>query len=716
MMTANEQKSPLLVEMTSLSAFGDSEEDLEESEEERQVPPFSTHLEYAQHWWSLLKLPLVVLLANMISFGLAYALVHTTTAEPGVWRNTIWATFTGGLVILATTFGVDAYVAFRGAQFFENQMVQTQEEEQIVKTEQEPSHGERKNNTPVPSNSRPTGFSNKKEFTFLAMSKSVDGMFGCESKAPSSTFLIGLLYAFFAMAVWGAAMSTVSAVYFQGPSSDLFNLYDCFWHPLSRYDSMWYSGDEYPISSLQELPNFQNLPVDVQNWIIPPGEGYLDTQNQNWVDTTPTTESLPYVELLDGSIAFSYMRTGAYSTDSIEEVGVAMFAPNGSGVASYLFNSSFADGQYQRVQLFGFPRTPPYHGWCGISATTDPVILQDEVLCYGNGTFMQFPGMKGEQEMETGWSGTVMLFVTDDSLWVAKRKDESGRKDESSKEHHEIVLSLTSYSIANKERAVVLEATHLAQPDQQSAGPLKLQRTCYRPFLTVSCSSLPVLVWLSFYLYQRDVPSSLVPMGISCCLILGWMLPSPWNSIVALLVASICTCSIVTKARMVGVQGQETLWTYVSTEMLIWAQYSLMGGVVTTYYFTEWINTGWLELSDHEVNVGSFVMVPCLTFVVAALNAICLNHPVFELLAGAFALLGLGAIPMFVFKGAIGLTLPPLFLTLCLGCLGIGRICRSCRLHTKVYCHRGWHHLRTTRGKGYEYVSTKPADQSIAAF
>jgi hypothetical protein len=729
MMTTHERKSPLLVEMTSM--LGESEEDLEESEEERQVLPFSTHLEYAKHLWSQLHLPLAVFLVNIGAISIAYVLVYTTkdVDYSDDTAQALRVTIVGGFMILATVFLMDAWVAFQGAQFFENRMMQEeeqarerifenqmmQEEERARETEQEPRDEEGTNNKQVPStpvDPRPTSSSNQKDFNFLDMSKSVDVMFGFESKAPCSTFLIGLLYAIFAMALWGVAISTITAVYVLVPFFDTWTSASCVWFPMSRYNNYMYSEEEFPIASLQELPKFQNLPADVQDWVKSPPEGYYDFQNETWVQPYPM--SIPYVELFDGSIAFPYVQVGEY--DIVDDGGVVIVGSNGSGPVKYPFDA--LDGGYQGVRFFGFPRTLPYYGWCGISASSNPDVIHEEVLCYGNGRVMQFPCVKGEDHNGGwSWSGSTLYFATDDSLWVAKRSDQTLSIDDSSPGHREIVLSLTSYSISHEDRDIVLEVTHSTKPEESySAGPLTLQRSCYRPFLTVTCASLPVLMLLSFYLYQRDVPSSLVPMSVSFCLILGWILPSPWNSMVALLAASICTCLIVNKADPAGVQIQETHWKYVSTEMLVWGQYALIFSVVAKFYFAEWINTRWFELFEsQEVNIGSFVMVPCFTFMVAMLNAICLNHPIFEFLAGVFAVLALVNIPAFIFDGAIGLTLPLLFLTLCFGCFGMGRMCRSSWLHTKVYCRRGWRYLRRSSDKGYEYIGNWPIDQSVAA-
>jgi hypothetical protein len=694
-MMANEQTSPLL-EMHDILGEREGDNEESESEEEKQVPQFSMHWEAAKYRWPQLKKTIMVLLLNIIAFGLARIQVSSSkrwwyfgNIEPS--PESIRSMFTASFGIYVVIFLVDAYLCFHCARFFEEQMMM-QEEEQIGTARKDTSDGatrQTRNHSTA---------QEQKPLNFIAISKSTDELFGCE--APSSTFLIALLYALFAMAVWGAAISTAGLVYFQ-VASDTNNLAQCYWQPMTRSYAQSYppSSEDTEISALQELPNFQNLPSEVQNWIKSASLKHLHvrTRNRTGVEPTPIDVTLPYVQLIDGSVAIPYLRDASFDRN-LGVARVALNASNGSTIVEYPFNASYGTSA-QGIKLVGFPRLAPYQGWCGVSESGIPSIVQEEALCYQNGVLMHFPGVKQGQE-RNGWSDTI-FFASDDTLWVAKRHEIFKReKGFHGLEHSEVLLSLASYCLSTKEHTMVLERKHAGKSvNRNEHRPLVIIRGCHWPWVTFIRTSIPVLMLLSIYLYRQDISSSLVPVSIAMYLVMGCFLLSPWPSVGALLVASFCTCLMVTEWETKGGQYQTIILKYVSTAMLVWAQYSLLGSVLAGFLLSEWTLTYWPDIMFGFVQIAHIVLVPCLTLLVAVVNGVCLNHPIFELLACAFSMLALGTIPMCFFKGPLYMVLPPLFLTLCLGCVGISRVYHKNRLRAKVYCRRAWRHLKRVNGK-----------------
>jgi len=287
-------------------------------------------------------------------------------------------------------------------------------------------------------------------------------------------------------------------------------------------------------------------------------------------------------------------------------------------------------------------------------------------------------------------------FVTEDTLWVTHHQDISFfvmNRHETTRKMH---LSVVSYNISTMERKVKLEKT-LTDTSVHTVfvgarRELKLRAVCRSWHSTVFWPSLATLLILSAVLYRSDISSCTVPASIVLCLLSNSFLTDIWSSVMVWLGACVCTFLMLFHKTQAP-RPSNYLWKYMSLDMLIWADYTLLACIVLKVYTT----LKWLFWHDTLRSILDAALPLLLTALLVVTNALVLNHPVFEMLGCIFVILAVATIPAFLGRGPVYLLLPCVCLVLSFGCFAMGRCCRYYQLHARVYCRRGWQQWKKSR-------------------
>jgi hypothetical protein len=243
-------------------------------EDEEQVPSVGTFWSSVKRWYARFHYPIKVVGWNMISLVLVQALVSTSVGSSALQNAKFKTMLRIGLMISLLTFVVDAYICLQAARRMEQKQKEEQgtpqnhgDAEESLRHSQAPLGGgvanPHQSATPDPEG----------DFDFIKMSRRVDATFGCASRtssrrsgsSSSSTFLVGLLYAFFSLAVLESVQSgiTLLQVQFIRPD-DILEKGRCFASGLFSNDRYYYNyQDKGGISSLKKSPDFAKLPSDV---------------------------------------------------------------------------------------------------------------------------------------------------------------------------------------------------------------------------------------------------------------------------------------------------------------------------------------------------------------------------------------------------------------------------------------------------------------------
>eukprot|EP00797_Seminavis_robusta_P003477 Sro121_g058740.1 n/a (648) ;mRNA; r:9648-11591 len=574
----------------------------------------------------------------------------------------------------------------------------------------------------------------------LSMAQSVDALFGCVSpKQTCSIFLVGLLYAIFALALWGGTVCCLVLFYvnvLHGNWAHMSNaascaqLPYCFLWPFFRdmlnliSSSSQYWDHPVALSQLQNLTGFDSLvvPAEVQTWIrsdckeYPSPNGTLVSRNS----------LLPYIETEDGLVAFPFARK--YDQGYIfTEMGVVIVSSsshkNKSAVTrevpmdmTYLPRRHGFYGAESSVGLIGVPVIPPHKGWCAINTKDNPTIAHHQVLCYNsnNNTIVQFPGSSLEEEKyPCGYNmHAPKVYTTQDTLWVARHKQVSVCSRRSNGftgepiQFEQHTLSLETYNITTRQRKSLLETafnqTTNSGYEEASGYPLKVAHICRPPFKIFLWSSIFVLAFLSIYLYRQNVPSALVPASIALFFCMSAALPRMWPVVVDLSIVGLFTFFLVaTRGGYWEIKLlQANLWKLVSKEMLLFSQYTIIlchfvGFMIEAGNAVSYGNDP-LTWQAQQKLASTLICVASLLLAVVVVNTMFLNHPGFEMMGIALGTVSLVAIPVILIYRFSLLLMPAsiLIFGLSLGCASVGHLARCCRLHVTVYCRRAWRHFR----------------------
>ena len=274
----------------------------------------------------------------------------------------------------------------------------------------------------------------------------------------------------------------------------------------------------------------------------------------------------------------------------------------------------------------------------------------------------------------------------------ASRHMQNEEKDRE-KEH----LSVVSYNITTMIKKVELEKVIIDEKEAKEDPYVKLSRHCRSWQSVILWPSLLVLIVMSAYMYRRDIPSCSVPSTISLCLLINSVLHGFWPSATILVLICLCTVLMVSK-KIASTQKNMVLWKYVSLEMLVWFDYTLLACLLLGLY-PEWRFNHWYRYWRRGGAGRYVVTVYLIAFVPILVNALVLNHPVFEMIGIILGVASIASLPSALIRGYIYLLLPLVYLIGCLGCMVMGRFCRNYHLHAQVYCRRGWRQLKKAAWK-----------------
>lgn len=347
-------------------------------ENEKQVPHVTTVFgTMKQRLWQF-SYPLGVIFANLVSMIFVAVLLHlpaeyvSSRGDSGdSWENFQYkALISIGLAMSLFTYLMDTILCRQGAQSVE-QMVKDQNNSTTTSTAGSSStdQGQSQAN---PAGEKPQNAT----IDIVKLSRRVDASFGCNqtSSAPQATFVVCLLYALYSVAAFQVATNATSLfwMHFMVPNSELASKGKCLVG--GGHSSIFDSGDdeERDIASLQMLPEFGNLPKDVQKWVRQ--QRYYSHMLLVGDDNSDKAlnRSLSYITMDDGSLVFIKATGGnsRYYGDNNEKTskeGVVVYSPNNSGMKEYLKSernrNRWWGSESNGIELIGFPSNPPYSGW-----------------------------------------------------------------------------------------------------------------------------------------------------------------------------------------------------------------------------------------------------------------------------------------------------------------------------------------------------------------
>eukprot|EP00977_Amphora_coffeiformis_P011892 scaffold2914_cov178-Amphora_coffeaeformis.AAC.11 len=619
------------------------EEEEEESPEERQIPPLSQSWDKLQSYGcrTLFRKPLLLSLGSwlgyfcamqyMYEYGESYYLSSQDNNQdtPAARSERLQSVFLTAFVMLAVILLADAYYLWQGAMFWERRVVAD-----MTSSSSPPQLNDSNNTTTNDNNNEPQETDACVNYV-LRLSRQVDRSFsssGLDSSSSHSntntTFVLGLVWALFAVACWGTMAACASMLWMATTQAA----------PMEA--SRYYFGSNTFIQAhgdpnLSSMDEFGILPKDIQAWI-------LDTEKDFVLAREDPTVS--YAPLLDNSLAFtsqSCQRNTYYRQSDDCTTGIAMFSandslPNGSADIVQLHALPFSSqtGHWERynedIWLVGFPREAPHESWCAGFVTQYGKVIEDDAMCYDrNGQLTKFPGKVVEDDDKKIWRGGspshVLFHATDDSLWIIRtiHNTMDDRKLEKTR-------ALIKYDVTAIERTVVLQYTMVSNYGLEHGTGEDLAQSSPTWSAILWGASFVSLVGTTVYLYMRDVSSCTVPSTILLQYLLHCILLSDlWTAVLLAVLAGGLVQPLRKRQKIRLPRSWAKLPTcttrlsgeFVTTEMLLWAQYTMLTIIGNTLIDFAFYNGG----SDETISLVLLIVA------VLAANALILNHPVFEL-------------------------------------------------------------------------------------
>ena len=440
---------------------------------------------------------------------------------------------------------------------------------------------------------------------------------------------------------------------------------------------------EYGIASLQQSPQFKGLPSDVQEWIQAHEDG----------EPPELTQKQPYLQDSDGSLVFTF--TKKTSDAWRKETGLAVYSPGNASVVEYLQDGSQVDedsfGRGADLQLVGFPKYPPFTAWCAVFEIKLSKNIQDEMICYNanSSVIKRFPPVKDSMPSfgASGSSKDNSIFATDDTLWVAVKRDVNRERQGSVST---VMITLTVFHATTMEKKLVAER-NMARNNGGSGGPGEtraLNQNCRVEYYVSSWISFIALCSLFAYLYRLDVPSCVFPACLAAHIMTDGIVPSRnITALVMLSLACLCLCFLGATKNSTG-----SAFRFVSVLMTIWALYSLL--FCSSLGFLSQLANMRDMWYFFDASPGELILIPFMSFVVAAAISVLLKHPVFEILAACISVIACFSC-LFIFAGVRYLLVPVVLFTFSLGCFRVGGVLQLYRVHVLVYARRVWRCLRT---------------------
>lgn len=675
--------------------------------EEDKVPAFTSHYTQIRRYFKLFGYPLKVLFGNVISFVLVQSLVlpwyNNGGYRPGYlhggsgsfYENAQFKTMlSAGLAISLMTWVVDGHICLHGARTMEAKA-------NSKGTSDVDTEGTAAN---------PAATNKEEEEThqeLLKLSRRVDAAFGFSS----STFVVGLLYALFTLAVWQAVQSGTSLLQVQIlPAQDLPEKGRCFVTGNFAYDGPFEGEEEEEgIASLKKSDGFEDLPAGVQKWINqqPADQHHVVHALGHGGEANKAAGRKPYLPMLDGSLVFTkavgdrFSRRGSDNKD--RQAGIAVYSPEDKTVQEYV--STPPKGRNARrdegeVELIGFPGQGPYSGWCGVFKAYGNNVMEDEVLCYNTNTtkMQRFEAISDKGSRWHGWdSGVYSFYATDDTLWTANKRGFYRPSFRSYEDSRINVVTLISYNIQTMEKHVSLKRNATDNSGTLIYHHRAVSKNCRTYYWINIVVGLLALGLLSSYLYRLDVPSCSLPAATALSLLMNAIVEPAGAGMTLLAVA--CGCLFL----LVAVRRSSMVWKYVSTEMVIWALYSLQ--LASNWYF--WSQSAWDDMLFEGQVLMSTLPFPLVSFLVAAATTVLLDHPYFQVLAVCLGGLSLLSV-VFVLAGLNFLLFPVILLALALGCFRAGTLLQMYRVHVVVYAGRSCRKCTGFFKTAYHGAATRP--------
>jgi len=757
----------------------------EEQEQETQVPPFWVLCwAPIKYWCKVLRYPLCVVLVNIIGMAFALGMFSKASMEyeqyhfiptkeddkknendtddffdneekktKVLYQNKLIdqhakASVTLGLAMFLVLYVVDSYIFWKGAQKMEQKVAASVEQGDLDLQEDgsgyeqgmERPSGRVPTTEPLPANPHhPTATSglgmNDDNIDFVKLSRSIDTAFGCciatssealSTTAASSTFLVSLLYALFVVAVGKAASDAGRLLQVQlfTPESkmDVPTMCNYMGSYMQDFVSSFEQDEEkFGIATLQQSPNFDKVPKDVQTWIKAGGKD----AERGWMPSV-FNRSVPYIHYQDAKndtkmslMAFIFQKQDKknriFPGFGLSPHALAVYFPSNDSLLEYFETTIddnndmfiFDDEQSQHAVLVGFPgNDPPYtNGWCAVFQMDSASILQDEAVCFSSSTHTlhHFPPVTGNNSNARLYRPYELkshsLYATQDTLWVASRKDFLREATPTSAvvNHHSVkgkvrvvYTSLVAFNVITMEKTLAAErnvTTTDYKDDQAFLGyQTVVNPTCRVSYHLGLWSSVLALSLGAIYLYLMDVPSCVLPICFATTMIAYWLFPFVWAALLMIICSGTCLYILVTKEE----HATMVIWKYVSAEMIVWGIYSFLVGSIYGFYIQAW-DPGFRESFFYIVwsKPGEIILVPAAIFLMAVIISVLLKHPILQMLAVGLCILGVSSC-LFVFHGVQYLSVSAVLLILSMGCFWAHGLVQLYRVHLMVYTRRLW--------------------------